>query len=147
MTGALSEAGWGTTLLSVLIALAVACVLAFSLISRRLPWELESPGLLSRLRKRKERILRAIKDAELERQAGKLSEDELKELRNSLKQRAIVVARDLERVRRARFRSLLRSGRGGVSLAQRKHMEELVAQRVSQLSGGAPAPGPAAASG
>lgn len=141
MTDTLSDASWGVTLLSVLIALAVVCVLSFSLISRRLPWELESSGLLARLRKRKERILRAIKDAELERQAGKLSDEELRDLRNSLKQRAILVARDLERVRRARFRSLLRRGKGGSSISQRKHMEELIAQRVLILSGGAPAPG------
>ncbi len=127
-------ASWSTTLLSLLIALAVVCVLVYSLISRRIPWELERSGLLGRLRKRKDRILRAIKDAELERQSGTLGEEELQTLRNTLKQRAIHVTRELDRVRQARFRSLFRSSRKGITPSQRRHLEDLIAKRLAKLN-------------
>ena len=140
MTAELPEVTWGTTLLSGLIALAVTCVLVYSLIARRIPWELESAGLLARLRKRKDQLLRAIKDAEYGRQSGALSDEELQGLRNSLKQRAIQVTRDMESLRKVRFKSLLRKGRGGVTPSQRKHLEGLVASRLAKMGENPPAP-------
>jgi hypothetical protein len=66
-----------------------------------------------------------MKDIEFEHQAGTLSEEEFRSLRNEFKLRAIGATRDLDRVRRSRLRSLERRGRG-LSPSQRKRIEELV---------------------
>lgn len=133
MTEELGVASWGTTLLTVLIAISVGCVLAYSLIAPRPPWELESAGLLARLRKRKDRLLRAMKDCAFELQSGTISAEGYQALRNDLKERAIQATRDIERVRRARFKSLLSRGRGVVPPSQRKHLEALIAIRREKL--------------
>lgn len=130
----LPQLGVGAWLLVLLIACAVLCVLAYSLIAGREPWELEGAGLVGRLRKRRERLLRALKDLELEKEAGTLNAGELATLRADLKRRAIQVTKDLDRARRSRLRSLL-GGQKGLAPAQRKHVESLVAQRVALLEG------------
>jgi hypothetical protein len=114
--------------LTILIGLAVLCVLAYGFLGEREVWDLdEREGLLGRLRKKKERLLRSIKDLEIERESGKISEEEFRTLRNDLKLRAIRATRDLDRVRGVRVRSLARR-RAAIPPSRRKHIEELVKQ-------------------
>jgi hypothetical protein len=123
--------------MTILIGLAVLCLLAYGFLGEREPWDLESgEGLLARLKKRKERLLRAIKDLELEHESGKVAGEEFRALRNDLKLRAMQAQRDLDRVRRSRIRSLGRR-RGGLSPSRRRHIEELVKQASRRyLAGG-----------
>jgi polyhydroxyalkanoate synthesis regulator phasin len=115
--------------MTVLIGLGAAAVLVFSLLGERELWDLdEGEGLLARLRKRRERLLRSLSDLETERDAGKLSEDEFHALRQELKRRAIQASRDLERVRHARLREI-EKGRGGPPESRRRRIEELVKKR------------------
>lgn len=134
MQGAAPATSLGVMLMTILVGLAVLCLLAYSLIARKERWDLEpGAGTLARLKKRRERLLRSIKDLELAREAGSLSEEELRELRNDLKLRAIAVTKDLERVRKARLRSVLKSRRG-ITPSQRKHVEDLVRERLARTS-------------
>jgi hypothetical protein len=120
--------------MTTLIGLAVLCVLAYGFLGEREVWDLEAgEGLLGRLKKRRERLLRAIKDLEQERESGKLSEDEFRTLRNDLKLRAIRATRDLDRVRALRVRNLARQ-RGGLSPSRRKHIEGLVQEAAKRRS-------------
>lgn len=121
------------TLLTVLIGIAVLCVLLFPYFGPRLPWEPDNRGLLVRLKKRRERLLRAIKDAEFERESGALAEAEYRALRNELKLKAVTVTRELEQARVMRLKALGSRGRG-LPTSQRKHLEDLVAKRVAALT-------------
>ena len=137
MESALPSASLGVTLMTCLVGLAVLCVLGYGLLGRKEPWDLlGGVGLLTRIRKRRERLLRAIKDLELERESGGLAEEEFVALRKDFKSRAVEVTRDLERVRRARLRSLARKRRG-LTPSQKKHVEELVRQRLERRTAAA----------
>jgi hypothetical protein len=131
--------------MTVLIGLAVFCVLAYGFLGEREQWDPEEQeGVLGRLKKRRERLLRAIKDLETERESGKLSEDEFTTFRNDMKLRAIRATRDLDRVRGLRVRNIARR-RGGIPPSRRKHIEELVKEASKRylLAGAeAPLPGP-----
>jgi hypothetical protein len=143
MSSAPPGASLGVILMAVLVGIAVLCVLAHGLMSPRETWDLEQgAGILSRLKKRRAHLLRSIKDLELARESGSISGDELRELRNDLKMRAVIVTRDLERSRKARLRSVLK-GLKGLTPSQRKHVEELVRERLARIS----APGAPAGSG
>jgi hypothetical protein len=132
-------------LMAILIGLAALSIIAFELLGPAEPWDLEEgSGILSRLRKRRERLLRAIKDLEFEHQAGGLSEEEFRRLRNDFKARAVEATRDLERVRKTRLRSLAGRRRGGPTPAERRRIEELVKASARRYQGAAPGPrGPA----
>ena len=126
-----SGAAWGTILMTGLVSLAVISVLVQGLLSGREVWDIAAPGLLARAKKRRERILRAIKDADLERQAGTLSEAEFNALRAELKSRAIAATKALEHIRLTRVKNLMRQRRN-LTPSQRKHIEELVRQRAER---------------
>jgi biopolymer transport protein ExbB/TolQ len=109
--------------------LAAVCMLLSSLLDARGIWDLDQgPGLLARLKKRRERLIRALKDLEDERDAGLLAEDEFRALRHDFKRRAIAAARELERARRSRLR-LLEKDHGRLSSATRRRVDILVAKR------------------
>ena len=129
--------------MTVLVGLAVLCVLAYGFLGEREAWDPEEQeGVLGRLKKRRERLLRAIKDLEIERESGKVSEDEFAALRNDLKLRAIRATRDLDRVRTLRVRNIARR-RGGIAPSRRKQIEELVKEASKRyLVAGAGAPEP-----
>ena len=134
-------------LMTCLIGAAGLLCLGWSLIGPAEPWDPElGSGMLARLRKRKERLLRSIKDLEQESEAGLLAEDELRDLRNDLKRRAIEAAKSLERVRRMRLQSLLKRKRG-LWPAERKRIEELVKARALRPPQAAAAPGTEAGGG
>jgi hypothetical protein len=119
------------TLLAILAGLAALCIIAFEFVGPAEPWDLEEgTGILSRLRKKRERLLRAIKDLELERERGAISEEEFGRLRNDYKARAVAATRDLERVRKSRLRSLSGRRRGEILPAERRRIEDLVKEAV-----------------
>lgn len=96
-------------------------------------WDREQgAGLLSRLRKRKDRLLRAIKDIELEHESGKLSDDEFRRLRNDYKLLAIRAMKELDRVRSSRVRHLGR-GRRGIPPSVRNRLEKVVERKRHEL--------------
>jgi hypothetical protein len=89
------------------ISLAVLLVFLYALWRSPGVWDLdEGPGRLSDLRRRKDRMLRAIKDLEEEKEAGRLEDAEFQVLRNDFKQRAVEVMRELDRLRAVRVRRL-----------------------------------------
>lgn len=117
------------TILTVLVSIAAVCVLAYPCFGPRLPWERDNLGILVRIKKRRERLLRAIKDAEFEHQTGLLADEEFRAMRNGLKLKAVAVTRELEQARLLRLKSL-QTGARGVSPSQRKRVEDLVAKRA-----------------
>jgi hypothetical protein len=134
-------------LMTCLIGAAGLLCLGWSMLSPAEPWDVEGQsGTLARLRKRKERWLRSIKDLEHEREAGLISEEELREMRNDLKRHAIEAAKSLELVRRARLRSIMKRKRG-LWPAERKRIEELVKARAGRAVGAASAEGMTAGGG
>ncbi|MBI4604770.1 MAG: hypothetical protein HY721_22640 [Planctomycetes bacterium] len=124
--------------MTVIVGLAVLCLVAWSLFSPREPWAPEEgAGLLARMKKRRDRLLRSMKDLESERESGLITEDELRSVRNELKGRAIAVTRDLERVRRARLRGLM-GRRRGLEPSERKRIEQAVRERAAARAAAAP---------
>ena len=115
------------TLLGILIGLAALSIIAFELLGTSEPWDLEEgTGVLAALRKRRERLLRAIKDLELEHERRAISDEEFQRLRNEYKARAVAATRDLDRARKSRLRSLAGRRRGEILPAERRRIEELV---------------------
>ncbi|HVR75304.1 MAG TPA: hypothetical protein VMT52_13285 [Planctomycetota bacterium] len=137
--GAESEpTSWAVVGMAVIIALGVLSLLAHGFMIPAEPWDLEArSGLLARLKRSRDRILRAIKDVEFEHESGALSEEEFRTLRNDLKRRAIGATRELDRARKRRLKSLLRSGRAA-SAAEGARVEELVRARSSSTSDSKP---------
>src|SRR5262245_30002372 len=121
----------------ILIALGLLCLLLYNLLGPKEVWDPEEGlGLLVRLKKRKERLLRTIKDLEFARESGTLSEEEFRQLRNDYKLRVISASKGLERVRRSRLRNLMKRTRGATP-SQKKRIEELVkARREARKAGG-----------
>ena len=126
----------GVTLMTLLVGFAVLTVLAFALMGPRETWDLEAGmGLLSRLRKRRARLLRAIKDLEVGKESGALAQAEFQDLRDDFKRRAVRVTKDLERVRKLRVFNLMRKRRP-LTPSQKKHVEELVQIRAARRQTG-----------
>jgi len=122
---------WGVEAMAALIGLAILFLLGCSFFSKKEVWDLEEgTGLLVRLKKRRDRLLRAMKDMEFERDSGAIAEEEFRTLRGEFKRRAIGVTKDLDRVRKVRLRKLMKKRRG-VTPSQRKRVEALVRERVA----------------
>lgn len=137
---------WSVEAMAALIGLALLVLLGYSLFTRKEVWDLdeEGLGLLARLKKRRDSLLRAIKDMEFERESGAISEEEYRGLRNDFKRRAIGVTKDLDRVRKVRLRNLVKNRRGVIP-SERKRVESLVRERVAART--APASGTSKGSG
>ena len=133
--GAESEpTSWAAVGMAIIIGLGVLSLLAHGFLAPAEAWDLEArAGLLARLKRSRDRILRAIKDVEFEHESGALSEEEFRTLRNDLKRRAIEATRGLDQARKRRLKSLLRSGRSA-SAAEGARVEELVRARSSPTS-------------
>ncbi len=114
-----------------LVALAVLVVIVYGFLGQREVWDLDQGvGRLSRLKKRRDRLLRRIKDLEVERDSGALSEEEFNGLRRMYKKEAIQVSKDLDRLRSSRFRQIS-SRVGEVAKKHQKQIEALVRERRS----------------
>jgi polyhydroxyalkanoate synthesis regulator phasin len=133
--GAGTEAtSWAVVGMATIITLGVLSLLAHGFLVPTEPWDLEArAGLLARLKRSRDRILRSIKDVEFEHESGALAEEEFRTLRNDLKRRAIEATRELDRARKRRLKSLLRSGRVA-SPAEGARVEELVRARSDPTS-------------
>ena len=117
------------TTLGILAGIAALGGIIVGLLSDKEVWDLdEGEGLLSRLGRERGRMLRSLKDLEFEHEAGTLSTEEFRSLRQEYKRRAIVVSRRLDRLRKSRLRALEKSGTA-LSTAQKNRIEELVNAR------------------
>ena len=86
---------WIVLILLVVIAAFVAIIVP--VFGRPEPWVLEGAGpTVKMLRKEKGRVLRLLKDLELEREAGSIDEERYEELRQSYLTEAAVLNRRLE---------------------------------------------------
>ena len=124
------------TSLILLISFIICCILYFAWSGPRESWDpdLES-GALSILERRKDKLLRALKDLDDAHEMGTIEKTEYLQLRRSYKARAVVALREFDRVREARLRRL-KSGEGLVSPALRVRVDKMVRQR---RQGAAPA--------
>ena len=124
------------TSLILLISFIICCILYFAWSGPRESWDpdLES-GALSILERRKDKLLRALKDLDDVHEMGTIEKTEYLQLRRNYKARAVVALREFDRVREARLR-WLKSGEGRVSPALRARGDKMVRQR---RQGAAPA--------
>ena len=124
------------TSLLLLISFIICCILYFAWSGPRESWDpdLES-GVLSILERRKDKLLRALKDLDDVHEMGTIEKTEYLQLRRNYKARAVVALREFDRVRDARLRRL-KSGEGLVSPALRAQVDKMVRQR---RQGAAPA--------
>ena len=126
------------TLLIILISFIILCILYFSGNGPRESWDpdLES-GALSILERRKDKLLRVLKDLDDEHEMGTIEKTEYLQLRRNYKARAVVALREFDRVRKARFRRL-RSGESRISPALRARVDKMVQRRLrdSATTGG-----------
>ncbi|HLU46532.1 MAG TPA: hypothetical protein VK116_00560 [Planctomycetota bacterium] len=122
-----------STTLLVLIALAVAGILLYRILGPAEAWEgAWDEGTLSSLKRRRDRILRALKDIEQEREAGLLTGDEFERLRSELRREGAFALRDLERLRAVR-RSWLRRPGGAITPSVRRRIDELALARRKEI--------------
>lgn len=113
-----------------LVGLGLATVLFLRVSGPREPWDpdLES-GTLSILGRRKDKLLRILKDLDDERKMGSIEEPEYLELRRSYKAKAVVAFREFQRVREARLRKL-QAGKTHVDPDIRARIDRQVARRL-----------------
>ncbi len=123
-----------SVLLLILVSTAVLAVVVHGLAGPREAWSLEtSAGRLSELTRRKERLLRVLKDLEQELEAGSIRREDYTALARDYKRRVAAVLRDLDRVRAVRVRRLgTETSSGGASDAKRQLVEDLVRERIRQ---------------
>ena len=119
--------------MTVLVGLATLGLIVYVVCGTRETWDLGAgAGRLARLKKRRERVLRSMKDIETEREAGIITEEDLRGLRGEYKRQAIHLSRELERVRRNRLRQLSRGASHVTAKAQRR-VESFVEARKATL--------------
>ena len=85
-------------------------------------------GTLSILGRRKDKLLRILKDLDDEREMGSIEEAEYLHLRRSYKAKAVVALREFDRVRETRLRKL-KTGEIHVSAGIRDRIDDMVSQR------------------
>ena len=124
--------------LTILVGVASCSVLGLSLFGEREIWDLdEGDGVLATLKKRRERLLRSIKDLETEFESGALSREEFNTLRHEYKRRAILASKELDAARRIRLRKINKVGgraqASELSEADRSRLEALVQSRKQEL--------------
>jgi len=124
--------------LTILVGVASCSVLGLSLFGEREIWDLDDgDGVLATLKKRRERLLRSIKDLETEFESGALSREEFNTLRQEYKRRAILASKELDAARRMRLRKINKVGRRAqaseLSEAERSRIEGLVQSRKQEL--------------
>jgi len=112
-----------------LLAIAVLGLIAHPLLSPTEEWDRAGAhGALTALARKRDRLLRVIKDLEFEHQAGLLSDEEFTRLRLDFKRRALQAMSELERARAARVRHL-GQGRRSVAPSMLRRVESLLAAR------------------
>jgi hypothetical protein len=121
------------TLLTVFIGAAAFALLTSGLLRKKEAWDTDDRAWrLPLLRRRREQLLRAIKDLDLQGQAGAGAEEAPMSQRSRLKSEAIAVSKELDRLRKARLRALVKSGQRGIQ-EQAHRVEEAVRLRRAAL--------------
>lgn len=123
------------TFLLTLVGLAVALILIYSLITVREAWDLdEEPDRLLHLKRTRDRILRKLKDIEVEHEEGSLLDEDYQVLRAAAKREAIEITREFNRVRQAAIRRVVaRKPDTEISGEQLASLEARVASARKQL--------------
>jgi hypothetical protein len=123
------------TILTIFIGMGALALLASGLPRRKEAWDLDdSVQLLPGLRRRREQLLRAIKDLDREWQAGARPEETFQSARDQLKSQAIAVSKEMHRLRKARLRALAKAG-AHASKAQASRIDEAIRLRRAALRG------------
>jgi len=118
--------------LIMLISLALLAIFLYHLLGPRDVWDFDqAEGFLTGLQKRRDRILRALKDIEFERETGTLQEGEFFRLRHEFKRQAIEAMKELDRARSVRMRYLT-GDRAATDASLRRRVEALVKERKEQ---------------
>lgn len=120
--------------LLILISFIICLILYFAFSGPREAWDpdLES-GTLSILGRRKDKLLRVLKDLDEERGMGSIEEAEYLNLRRDYKAKAVVALREFNRVQETRLQKL-RSGNTHISADIREQIEKKVTRRLKALS-------------
>ena len=86
--------------MTVLVVLTALSVVICGFLGQKEIWDLDKgKGRLSRLKRRRDRLLRTLKDLDFEKEAGTLSQEEYDRLRKEYKAEAVRAAKDLDRRR------------------------------------------------
>ena len=112
-----------------LISFLIVAILIQAAIGPKEPWDPDlEAGTLSILGRRKDKLLRILKDLDDERELGSIEEAEYLHLRRSYKAKAVVALREFDRVRETRLRKL-KTGEIHVSAGIRDRIDDMVSQR------------------
>ena len=112
-----------------LISFLIITIMVQAALGPKEPWDPDlEAGTLSILGRRKDKLLRILKDIDDEREMGSIEEAEYLHLRRSYKAKAVVALREFDRVRETRLRKL-KTGETHVSAGIRDRIDDMVSQR------------------
>ena len=112
-----------------LISFLIIAIMIQAALGPKEPWDPDlEAGTLSILGRRKDKLLRILKDIDDEREMGSIEEAEYLQLRRSYKAKAVVALREFDRVRETRLRKL-KTGEIHVSAGIRDRIDDMVSQR------------------
>ena len=112
-----------------LISFLIITIMVQAALGPKEPWDPDlEAGTLSILGRRKDKLLRILKDLDDEREMGSIEEAEYLHLRRSYKAKAVVALREFDRVRETRLRKL-KTGEIHVSAGIRDRIDDMVSQR------------------
>ena len=112
-----------------LISFLIIAIMVQAALGPKEPWDPDlAAGPLSILGRRKDKLLRILKDIDDEREMGSIEEAEYLQLRRSYKAKAVVALREFDRVRETRLRKL-KTGEIPVSAGIRDRIDDMVSQR------------------
>ena len=112
-----------------LISFLIITIMVQAALGPKEPWDPDlEAGTLSILGRRKDKLLRILKDIDDEREMGSIEEAEYLQLRRSYKAKAVVALREFDRVRETRLRKL-KTGGIHVSAGIRGRIDDMVSQR------------------
>lgn len=119
-----------------LISFLIITIMVQAALGPKEPWDPDlEAGTLSILGRRKDKLLRILKDLDDEREMGSIEEAEYLHLRRSYKGKAAVALREFDRVRETRLRKL-KTGEIHVSTGIRNRIDDMVSQRKDKSDAG-----------
>ena len=119
-----------------LISFLIITIMVQAALGPKEPWDPDlEAGTLSILGRRKDKLLRILKDLDDEREMGSIEEAEYLHLRRSYKAKAGVALREFDRVRETRLRKL-KTGEIHVSTGIRNRIDDMVSQRKDKSDAG-----------
>ena len=119
-----------------LISFLTVTIMVQAALGSKEPWDPDlEAGTLSILGRRKDKLLRILKDLDDEREMGSIEEAEYLQLRRGYKAKAVVALREFDRVRETRLRKL-KTGEIHVSTGIRNRIDDMVSQRKDKSDAG-----------